>query len=71
MGLMPLYIILVVKSGRLDETMRIIWVVLICMLGFFAMPVFWYLYIWREPAASLARANAALHNSREQALREL
>jgi hypothetical protein len=47
MGLMPFYIILAVKSDRLDQTMRIVWVVLICMLGMFAMPVYWYLYVWR------------------------
>ena len=53
MGLMPLYIILVVKSDRLDQTMRIVWVVLICMLGIFAMPVYWYLHVWRnEPPSS-------------------
>ena len=53
MGLMPLYIILAVKSDRLDQTMRIIWVVLFCMLGLFAMPIYWYLYIWREPQVGL------------------
>ena len=47
-GLMPLYIVLAVKSDRLDQTMRIIWVVLICMLGMFAMPVYWYQYVWRN-----------------------
>lgn len=59
MGLMPLYIILAVKNARLDETMRIIWVVLLCMVGFFAMPVYWYLNIWREPSASLGRTDVA------------
>lgn len=53
-GLMPLYVILAVKNDRLDQTMRIIWVVLFCMLGFFAMPVYWYQYIWRKPPVSLA-----------------
>lgn len=48
MGLMPFYIILVVRSDRLDQTMRIVWVVLICMLGIFAMPVYWFLYVWRD-----------------------
>lgn len=48
-GLMPLYVVLVVKSDRHDQTMRIIWVVLLCMMGMLAMPVYWYLYIWREP----------------------
>lgn len=53
MGLMPLYIILAVKSDRLDQTMRIIWVLLFCMLGVFAMPAYWYLYVWRKPPVSL------------------
>jgi uncharacterized membrane protein YqjE len=59
MGLMPLYIILAVKSARLDQTMRIIWVILICMLGMLAMPVYWYLYIWRDapPSATMTSAN--------------
>jgi hypothetical protein len=48
LGLMPLYIVLVVKSDRHDQTMRIIWVVLLCMMGMLAMPVYWYLYIWRD-----------------------
>ena len=54
-GLMPLYIVLVVKNRQLDETMRIVWVVLICMLGMLAMPVYWYLYIWRNrlPASAV------------------
>lgn len=47
-ALMPLYIILAVKDERHDQTMRIIWVVLFCTIGMFAMPVYWYLYIWRS-----------------------
>ena len=58
MGLMPLYIILAVKSDRLDQTMKIVWVVLICMMGMFAQPVYWYLYIWRDaPAGTMASTN--------------
>ena len=55
MLLMPLYIILAVKNDRLDQTTRIVWVVLTCTVGMFADPVYWYLYIWRaapvHPAA--------------------
>jgi hypothetical protein len=58
MGLMPLYIVLAVKSDRHDQTMRIIWVVLICMMGMLAMPVYWYLYVWREPSVKLAGESA-------------
>ena len=49
MALMPFYIILAVKNDRLDQTMRIVWVVLACTVGMFANPVYWYLYIWRTP----------------------
>jgi hypothetical protein len=48
--LMPLYIILAVKNERLDQTMRIVWVVLTCTVGIFANPIYWYLYIWRTPS---------------------
>ncbi|HEY3103212.1 MAG TPA: hypothetical protein VGJ69_06445 [Pyrinomonadaceae bacterium] len=51
MGLMPFYIILAVKNDRLDQTMRIVWVVLACTVGMFANIVYWYLYIWRKPPA--------------------
>ena len=49
MALMPFYIILAIKNERLDQTMRIVWVVLACTVGMFANPVYWYLYIWRTP----------------------
>ena len=48
MGLMPLYLILAVKNAQLDQTMRIVWIVLICTLGMFAMPAYWYVCIWRN-----------------------
>lgn len=49
MGLMPFYIIMAVKNERLDQTMRIVWVVLACTVGMFANIVYWYLYVWRKP----------------------
>jgi ATP-dependent Zn protease len=49
MAMLPVYIILAVKNERLDQTTRIIWVILICMLGMLANPVYWYLYVWRKP----------------------
>jgi len=52
MGLTPFYIILAVKNERLDQTMRIVWVVLACTMGMFSNIVYWYLYIWRKPIAA-------------------
>jgi len=59
MALMPLYIVLAVKNDRLDQTMRIIWVVLLCMMGMLANPVYWYLYVWRKPSAKPANDSSA------------
>jgi hypothetical protein len=49
MALLPVYIVLAVKNEKLDQTARIIWVILICMMGMLANPVYWYLYVWRKP----------------------
>jgi ATP-dependent Zn protease len=54
--LMPLYIIFPINNQRLDQTMRIVWVVLACTVGMFADPVYWYLYVWRKPSEPAAPA---------------
>jgi hypothetical protein len=46
---MPFYIVLAVKNDRLDQTKRIIWVVLFAVMAMFATPVYWYLHIWQAP----------------------
>ncbi|HEU5239270.1 MAG TPA: hypothetical protein VFU37_19220 [Pyrinomonadaceae bacterium] len=54
MALLPFYIILAVKNDRLDQTMRIVWVVLACTAGMFSNIVYWYLFIWRKPPSTPA-----------------
>ena len=49
MALMPAYIIFAVKNEELDQTMRIVWVILACTVGMLSNIVYWYLYIWRRP----------------------
>src|SRR5260370_7668939 len=49
MAQMPFYIVLAVKNDRLDQTKKIIWVVLFAVVAMFATPVYWYLHIWRVP----------------------
>lgn len=58
--LMPLYIILAVKNERLDQTMRIVWVVLACTVGVFSNVVYWYLYIWRTPKPPATASQSTL-----------
>lgn len=49
MALTAFYIYLAVKSDRLDQTMKIVWTILIAMVGLLVMPAFWFLYVWRDP----------------------
>ena len=47
--LMPVYIILPLKNERLDQNMRIVWVILACTVGALSDVVYWYVHIWRKP----------------------
>ena len=51
LALMPIYIILAIKNESLDQTMRIVWVVMFCTTGFVVNPVYWYLYVWKKRPA--------------------
>jgi hypothetical protein len=59
MALLPLYIVLAVKNKGLDETMKIVWVVLLATLGLLVNPVYWYLYVWKNRSASTQVAPAS------------
>lgn len=58
--LMPYYIILAVKNDRLDQTARIIWVVLLCTIGLLANPAYWYLHVWRKPKSGEQQPRSSL-----------
>lgn len=47
LALLPIYIVLAVKREQFDQTTRIVWIILICFMGAYVMPVYWYLYVWR------------------------
>jgi hypothetical protein len=46
--LLPFYLIHVIKNTTASETVRIILGVGMFFAGFIAMPIYYYLYIWRE-----------------------
>ena len=48
--LLALYLVLAIKREAFDQTTRIMWIVLICLAGNLAMPVYWFLYVWRAEA---------------------
>jgi len=48
LGLMIFFVVHAIKTIDPKDDMRIIWVVIILLLGILANPVYWYLRIWRD-----------------------
>ncbi|MBH24329.1 MAG: hypothetical protein CMH57_07755 [Myxococcales bacterium] len=46
-GLVAYYIYHLIKNDGLDSTARIIWAIVLVKFNIFAMPVYWYLHVWR------------------------
>ncbi len=44
-GLLGFYAVCVFKHPGLPQDRRILWLILILMFGFFAMPVFWWIHL--------------------------
>lgn len=47
-GMIAVYVVSVVRNPKLDPNMRILWVLLLFFGNLFVMPVYWYLYMWRD-----------------------
>ena len=50
-GLVAFYIYYLFKTDRVPQDKKALWAVVLFLGNMIAMPVFWYLYIWREPEA--------------------
>jgi len=57
MGLMVFYIVNVFRNDRVDKDQKALWAVVLFMGNMIAMPIYWYLYIWREPPAADSAAS--------------
>jgi hypothetical protein len=80
MGLTVFYIVNVFRNDRVDKDKKVLWAVVIFLGNMIAMPIYWYLYIWKEvpadglPHSSLGSAdtsdwaNDARASSREQSV---
>lgn len=47
-ALIAFYMVNVFKNDRVDKDKKVLWAVVLFMGNLFAMPVYWYLYIWRD-----------------------
>lgn len=79
LALTVFYIVDVFRNDRVDKDKKALWAIVIFMGNAIAMPIYWYLYFWKEPspanqvlpgqlneANTAAWANEARSSHREQ-----
>jgi hypothetical protein len=49
MVLLAIYITFLFKTDRVPQDKKTLWAVVLFCGNLFAMPVFWYLYLWKDP----------------------
>ena len=54
LALTVFYIVNVFRNERVDKDKKVLWAVVLFMGNIIAMPIYWYLYIWKEPAMRLS-----------------
>ena len=48
-GLLAVYMMHVFKTDRIAQDQKVLWAILIFMGNMIAMPIYWYLHIWKDP----------------------
>src|SRR5689334_17536124 len=58
MALMVFYIVDVFRNNQVEKDKKTLWAVVLFMGNMIAMPIYWYIYIWKAIPATLASAPA-------------
>jgi hypothetical protein len=62
-ALTTIYIVNVFRNDRVEKDKKVLWAVVLFMGNMIAMPIYWYLYIWREGPAGGSPSRPALGNA--------
>jgi hypothetical protein len=49
------YVVWLVRQPYADDGKKTLWIVLLLIAGSFALPIFWFLYVWREESLAPAQ----------------
>ena len=49
LALTVFYIVNVFKNNRIENDKKVLWAIVLFMGNMIAMPIYWYIYIWKEP----------------------
>ena len=59
-SLIAIYIIHVFKTDRIPRDKKVLWAVVLFLGNMLAMPVYWYLYVWKDPETSASEQASAV-----------
>lgn len=59
LGLGIFYLVHITQNELLDNEKKILWIVILIMLNGIVMPVYWYLYIWKERTFNHPQPNSS------------
>lgn len=60
LGLTIFYIVNIFRNERVEKDKKALWAIVIFMGSAIAMPIYWYLYIWKEAAPAFPAAPGQL-----------
>jgi glucan phosphoethanolaminetransferase (alkaline phosphatase superfamily) len=63
LALTVFYIVDVFRNDRVEKDKKVLWAVVIFMGNMIAMPIYWYLFIWKEAAVAVPPPPAQLNSS--------
>jgi hypothetical protein len=55
-GLTVFYVVYLFRTERVPQDKKALWAVVLLLGNVFAFPVFWYLFIWKEPETPMGIA---------------
>lgn len=56
--LIVIYIVHVFKTDRVPQDKKALWAVVLFLGNMIAMPIYWYIYIWKQPEVSTREQGA-------------
>jgi len=60
LALTVFYMVNVFRNDRVEKDKKVLWAVVLFLGNAIAMPIYWYLYIWKEAQPAIAYAPAQL-----------
>ncbi len=57
LGLFVFYVVHIIQNSFLDSEKRILWIAIVFLAYGVAIPVYWYVHIWKSNSSEKAEAN--------------